>query len=65
MNGSVGVIMGAFFIIGITFGIAVVIALSLARAERGETPVNPGADDTGPAGRPRWPGDAGHDITGS
>ena len=73
MNESVVIIVGLFFIIGITVGIIAVIALSALRADRWGGPdswpgCEPGGSDeqppdtdwgsTVPDNGPRWPGDA-------
>jgi hypothetical protein len=78
MNDSVVVIVSAFFIIGITVGMIAVIALSVLRADRlgvpddpqehgprgrGDQPRDPGWDNAGRAGHPRWPGDYGNDFS--
>jgi len=78
MNDSVVAIVSAFFIIGITVGIVAVIAMSVLRAGRpgrqghrmeygprgrGEQLPDPGWDDAGPDGHPRWPGDVDSDFS--
>ena len=76
MNGSVVMIVSAFFIIGITVGIIAVFAMSGVRADRpgrpghsghpqnhkpGGEPPHTGWDDAGPDDHPRWPGDLDND----
>jgi hypothetical protein len=79
MNDSVVAIVSAFFIIGITVGIIAVVALSVLRADRvgvpsdpqeygprrrGDQPRDPGRDNAGRDGHPRWPGDYDNDFSG-
>jgi len=73
MTAPVMVIIGLFFLIGITAGIIGVIAMANVRRDRGgsdnppesapgwgdEQPPGPGDRDPEPDDRPRWPGDAG------
>jgi len=69
------VIVGLFFLIGITVGVIVVIAMANARRERpggpdnppepapgwgDEQPPDPGDRDVEQDDRPRWPGDTGN-----
>lgn len=75
MNASVVGIVSAFFIIGITVGAIVVIALSALRAGRPDDPDDPRGSGRGPQppdarwhdGRPdeypRWPGDVDNDFS--
>jgi hypothetical protein len=73
MNTSVLVVVGLFFIIGITVGIVAVVAVANLRSDRrggldsppadepggpGQQPPDPGYLDAESDDRPRWPGDA-------
>jgi hypothetical protein len=78
MNDSVVAIVSAFFVIGITVGIIVVVALSTLRADRRgdpgdpldygprgsrESPPDRGWDDAAPDDHLRWPGGADSDFS--
>lgn len=77
MSDTIVAIVSAFFVIGILVGIIAVIAMSVLRAGRRGRPEDPDElpdyepgepdyprDDTGPDGRPRWPGDDDADFRG-
>ena len=77
MSDAVVVIVSVFFVIGITVGIVVVVALSVLRpAQRGwpgrrleygpgDEPADPYWDEDDPDRHPRWPGDSDSDFIGS
>jgi len=69
MNVAVVIVVGLFFVIGITVGVIIVIATAGIRSERRAEPVDPrwhqpGGRDTQPSDpleddeRPSWPGDS-------
>jgi hypothetical protein len=79
VNDSVVVIVGVFFIIGITVGIIAVVAFSVLRTARGsrldqpleyepgrpdQQATDPEWDGLVPDDRPRWPGDADDGFAG-
>jgi hypothetical protein len=76
MSDAVVAIVSVFFIIGITVGIVVVIALSVVRPRRRgrpgrrleywppDQPPDPGWYEDAPDEHPRWPGNADGDFSG-
>jgi len=79
MNVPVVVIVGLFFIIGITVGVIAVVAMAAVRSDRsgrlsgppesgpdgpGRQPPGPGLEDLELDDRPRWPGDADYGYYG-
>jgi hypothetical protein len=76
MGDGVIAIVSVFFIIGITVGIILVVALSVLRPrQRGwpgrrldyrppDQPPDPGWDEDTPDEHRRWPGDGDSDFTG-
>lgn len=62
MNGTVVVVVSAFFVIGILVGAIAVVAMSVLRSGRRGRP-GAGRDDAESDDQPRWPGDADSEFT--
>jgi hypothetical protein len=73
MSAAVVIIVGLFFLIGITVGVVIVVAMAGVRSDRRAGPGDPryerggrvaeppaaGEDDRTSGQRPGWPGDSG------
>lgn len=65
MSDAVVVIVGIFFIFGITVGIITVVALAVLRPRQPDDPdTRDDPDGSDPGYRSRWPGDTDNDLSG-